>query len=235
MKNIHIYAALVIVFLVSFFSAVYFQYSVLVAGMMATPGVAALFGALFQIARDASFFEKQMQLQDGEHVFALGVTSHMSSVAFDKHVEFCESYMMEVHETIIILFREGPTQKAMDCAQKLWALKKTYAAWIPKSVGIGLEPFEDALNKIGATSHLVEALSSEGGSGRVEAINESFNIFANVMGIKKIHDDAPDHSEEIAIEYVKDKVRDILGINELFEIREFVVKKSVEFARTHSK
>ncbi|MEZ5494500.1 MAG: hypothetical protein R3E61_07925 [Pseudomonadales bacterium] len=231
MNNCTTYISLAIIFIASVMSAAYLPISDFVSGMIAVPGVASLFGALFQIARDASAFERQKQLQTDQQVFSLGASSHMSTVAFDKHVSFCEAYMSEVHETVGVLFREGPTEKAMECAHKLFALKRLYAAWVPKSVSLALEPFEDAINEIGIKTHLVNALRGERSEDRSKAIDESFNIFANVMSMSKLKDSAPDHKEDLAVENVKERVREILGINELFEIRNFIIKRSAKFAR----
>ncbi|MDE2156881.1 MAG: hypothetical protein KGJ32_13470 [Xanthomonadaceae bacterium] len=106
MKTWAIYLGLTIVFTASVVSATFIPVSEFISGMIALPVVAALFGALFQIARDSAAFEKQKYLQSDQQVFSLGASSHMSTIAFDKHVEFCEEYMSEVDETIGILFRD---------------------------------------------------------------------------------------------------------------------------------
>ena len=199
--------------------------------MITMPGIGALIGALFQISRDSAAFEKQKYLQTDQQVFSLGASSYMSTVAFDKHVLFCETYMSEVHETIGVLFSEGPTEKTMGCAQKLFALKREYAAWIPKPVSLELEPFENAINEIGVNTKLVSALGEERGEARNKAIDESYNVFANVMGMERSYKNGPIHKEEIAVENIKESVRGILGINELFEIRNFILKRSAQFVR----
>lgn len=231
MKNWPIYLGLAIVFAASIGAASLVPVTEFISGMIALPGIGALVGALFQIARDSAAFEKQKHLQADQQVFSLGASSHMSKVAFDKHVSFCEAYMSEVHETIGILFRQGPTEKAMECAHKLFALKREYAAWIPKSVALELEPFENAINEIGVKTHLVNALRGESGESRSKALDESYNVFANVMGLKKLKEDAPEHKEELAVENVMERVRGVLGINELVEIRNFIIKRSAQFAR----
>jgi len=231
MKTWTIYLSLTLVFVASVGAASFAPVTEIISGMIVLPGIGALVGALFQIARDSAAFEKQKHLQTDQQVFSLGASSHMSTVAFDKHVSFCEAYLSEVHDTIGILFREGPTEKAMECAHKLFALKREYAAWIPKSVALELEPFEKAINEIGVKTHLVNALRVDRDEVRSKAIDESYNVFANVMGMGKLNEEAPDHKEELAVENVKESVREILGINELFEIRNFIIKRSAQFAR----
>jgi hypothetical protein len=231
MKNWPIYLSLTVVFVSSIAAASLAPVTEFISGMIVLPGIGALIGALFQIARDSAAFEKQKHLQTDQQVFSLGASSHMSTVAFDKHVAFCEAYLSEVHETIGVLFREGPTEKAMECAHKLFALKREYAAWVPKSVALKLEPFENAINGIGVKTHLVNALRGTRDDARSKAIDESYDVFANVMGMEKLNEDAPDHKKELAVENVKESVREVLGINELFEIRSFIIKRSAEFAR----
>lgn len=232
MENWIKYFGLSIVFFASIISATFVPVSEFISGMIALPGVAALCGALFQIARDSAAFEKQKHLQSDQQVFILGASSHMATIAFDKHVEFCEAYMSEVDQTIGILFREGPTPHATDCAARLFSLKRKYSAWIPKSVSLKLEPFENALNKIGNNAHLMDALrDKENSKARNEAVDEAFEVFSNVLGMDKLKDDSQDHKQELAVENVKEQVRGILGINELFEIRSFIIERSVRFTK----
>ncbi len=130
----------------------------LLQAISAVPALGALFAALFQVFRDQAAFERQLVLQQQQLAFSLGAASHMASKAFDKHSEFCEKYMEEVHLTVQTLFREGPTQKALAHASNLVQLKSRYSTWLTKAILEGLVPFEAALRKIGASSYLVEAL-----------------------------------------------------------------------------
>ncbi len=230
-KPIQLYFGLLSVFGLAVATAWLIPASDWVKGMIATPGVGALFGALVQFARDSANFERQKYLQSDQQIFSLGASSHMANAAFDKHVEFCEAYMSEVHETVGTLFREGPTEKATECAHRLFALKRKYAAWIPKAVALKLEPFEDALNKIGVETHLVNALDADEREARSLAIDRSYALFMNLMNLGKLKDTDPDHKEELAVENVKEEVRAILGINELTEIRNFIIQRSVAYAR----
>lgn len=53
--------------------------------ILATPGAAALVLALWQLLRDEASFAKERLLKQEERIHALGVSSHMAEVAFDKH------------------------------------------------------------------------------------------------------------------------------------------------------
>jgi hypothetical protein len=205
-----------------------------VRGMIAVPGVGALLGALLQIARDSAQFERQKHLQLDQQIFSLGANSHMSMVAFDKHVAFCEKYMIEVHETVGTLFREGPTEKAMECAQKLFGVKRDYAAWMPKSLALKLEPFEDAVHKIGVQTHLAKALGAQDPQARSKALDESYALFTNVLGLAKMKETDPEQKKEIATENVKEQIRAILGISQLIEIRDFIIQRSAAYARKNA-
>lgn len=215
----------------SILSAAFLSVADWVKALVITPGIGALLGALLQIFRDSSQFERDRHLQRDEQVFALGASSHMSTVAFDKHVEFCEAYMREVHETVGTLFREGPTTRAMDCAQKLFSLKRDYAAWMPKAVALKLDPFEDALHKLGVEYHLVHELGSDDRETRSRAIETSYSLFRNLLGLSPVNESDPEQKKEMAAENVKEEVRAILGINELVEIRTFIIQRSAAFAR----
>lgn len=231
--KLRVYIALAAVLAASVLAAALVSASDWVKALVVTPGVGALLGALLQIFRDASQFERQQHLQRDEQVFVLGASSHMSTVAFDKHVEFCEAYMREVYETVGTLFREGPTGQAMNCAQKLFNLKREYAAWIPKAVALKLEPFENALHSLGVEDHLVKELGSDDREARSKAIEESYSLFRNLLGLQPIDESDPEQKKDIAAENVKEEVRAILGINELVEIRTFIIQRSVAFTRNY--
>lgn len=158
----------------------------------------------------------------------------MSTVAFDKHVEFCEAYMREVHQTVSLLFREGPTHEAMDYAGKLFSLKREYAAWIPKPVALKLEPFENALHQLGTKHHLARQLGSDDRETRSKAIEESYSLFSALLGLQRMNESDPEQKKELAAENVKEEVRAILGINELVEIRTFIIERSATFARKYT-
>src|SRR5437762_1785859 len=95
-----VYLVLLLVFLGSaLITAAVPAYSVFQA-ISAVPALGALFAALFQVFRDQAAFERQLLLQQQQQAFNLGAASHMASKAFDKHSEFCEKYMAEVHLTV---------------------------------------------------------------------------------------------------------------------------------------
>ena len=125
-------------------------------GIIASPAVGALFGALYQILRDQAAFEKQKYFDDRKRIFDIGAASHMANTAFDKHVEFCEEYMQEVHSTVATLFKEGPSKEALTHANNSYKLRQKYAAWLTDEINTNLEPYEQIVREIGAGSGFVE-------------------------------------------------------------------------------
>lgn len=220
------YIGLGIVFALSMTTTFILPVEEALKGIASLPAIGAMIVAVYQIFRDQASFEKDQRLQRQQQIFSLGTTSHMANMAFDKHVDFCEQYMKEVHETVVTLFREGPTEKAFKHVARFVELQRQYAAWIPKDVALALEPFENALNKISALSHLVEALRGTGDQDRSKAITEMYSVFREVM-----HIDKPENikvNSEIAVEEVKERIRSILGIDQLTKMRRKLVQQALE-------
>src|SRR4051812_45800617 len=85
-------------------------------GVLALPGVSALFVVLYQLLRDNAAFQRELELRRREHLFTLSVTSHMAELAFDKSVAFAEEYLRQVYGGLITLFRTGPGEEASKLA-----------------------------------------------------------------------------------------------------------------------
>ncbi len=197
-------------------------------GIAALPSVAGLAVALFQLVRDRSSHQRNIEIQKKQQLFNLGATSHMANTVFDKHVEFCEKYLSEVHQLVVTLTKEGPTKNALEHAGKFYDLRIEYTAWITQAIEDKLMPFEEAIRKIGASGHLVEMLSGESAEreNRLKAITEMNNIFREVM---EICTDEP-KDETVTVKAVKNNVREILGVDELVDIRDYLVQESLKVA-----
>jgi hypothetical protein len=195
----------------------------ILGGVMAAPGVTALLGALFQLMRDEADYEKRLDAQRREFQFTLGTASHMANAAFDKHAEFCEKYMKELHEAVRTLFREGHTPDALDHASKLYSLRQGYATWLTDRINSDLGEFESALRKLGAAGFIRSTSGHEGYTKeRALRIEGNFELFGRILGLKtsdNIH-------EQSMVEALKSKVRAILGIEELTRLREHLVKQA---------
>lgn len=103
-------------------------------GLASLPSIAGLLTALFQIVRDNAAHRRSVELQNKQQLFNLGATSHMANTVFDKHVEFSEKYLSEVHKLVVTLTREGPTESALAHASNLFKLRIDYTAWITPEI-----------------------------------------------------------------------------------------------------
>lgn len=222
------YASLFVIFCLSFIAASYFPMNDVLKGIASTPAIAALVAAVYQALKDHAVYQKQSELQENDQNFFLGVTSHMAKVAFDKHVEFCEKYMSEVHETISTLFQEGPTERAITHSTNFHRLRVQYATWVTEEISEKLKPFEDTLFRIGSNTKLWKSVRDQEVGGN--AYKEAEDSWDAVLG--RIIDKEKQQDENIAVEFVKNKIRDILGVQQLTKLRGLLIKKAIKSINT---
>ena len=197
-------------------------------GIAVLPSVAGLAAAIFQLLRDYSSYQRNIEIQKKQQLFNLGATSHMANTVFDKHVEFCEKYLSEVHQLVVTLTKEGPKQNALDHAGKLYDLRIEYTAWITQEIEDKLMPFETAIREMGANASFIQMFSgsSEQDENRLRAVEKMYDIFKDVLEISA---DGP-KDETVTVRVVKNKVREILGIDELVAIRDYLIQESAKVA-----
>jgi hypothetical protein len=99
-------------------------------------------------------------------------------------------------------------------------------------MGLSLEPFEKAINEIGALSGLLKSLESTDKAARSKAIEKMYEIFKNIMNLESKR--VSEENKEIAIEEVKAKIRAVIGIEELVEMRGEIIKGSLEYLRQNA-
>jgi hypothetical protein len=193
-------------------------------GIASLPGVAGLAASLFQLVRDHAAHQRNLELQQEQQLFNLGATSHMANSVFDKHVEFCEKYLAEVYQTVVTLTKEGPTKEALEHAGSLYSLRVEYTAWITPDMEEKLMPFEKAVRNIGAKSGLINALSGAESRDetRIKALEEMYDVFSNLMGIGEVIV----KDEDATVVEVKNRVREILQVNQLVLIREYLINRA---------
>jgi hypothetical protein len=223
MTNPKVVIPLFVVLALSFGAAWLLPVNEMFKGIAAVPGIGVLLSVLFQLIRDEAAHAKQVEIQQQQQIFSLGAMSHMANVAFDKHVLFCEKYMNEVHEVVSTLFREGPTEAALSHAAQLAGIRREFAAWVTESINKQLEPFERALRRLGADQGFVKSTqgqpdSAEQRPARIQAVWKSFNDILTIGG------EPPD--ENVAIEAVKSRIREILAINELVGLRQAFIRNA---------
>ncbi len=225
------YLVLTIVFLLSFGGTLLLPVSDLFKGIFATPAVFALLGTLYQLIRDEALHSKNIELQHQQHLFNIGAMSHMANVVFDKHVQFCERYMEEVHRTFSTLFREGPTAQTLEHAANFVGIRQDFVAWITDDISEKLFPFEQALRELGAAKGFVTSTAGEPGyeEQRQAAIKRAWDKFNEILTIQG---EQPD--EHVAIEAVKKKIREILDIEDLIWLRKGLVAQARTSLGTHN-
>jgi hypothetical protein len=188
------------------------------------PALGALLGFLSQLLRDQIAHDRSLLLLEAQNSFSIGATSHMAIVAFDKHVKFCEQYVAEMFGALTTLYQKGPTTKALDHSTELYQIRQKWSVWLTPALQAELEPFEDALRKIGA---LRAANDCEPDQARS---NEMNSLFIQVLGLE-------DSKEAVLPATVVEKLRKVLGIEELTSLRSGLVsrarKEAEAFLRRH--
>jgi len=227
MKN---YILLLAVVIISFGLAFTLPTKEILQGIYASPGILALFGVLYQLIRDNAAHDRNLEIQLKQQIFNIGAASHMANVAFDKHVEFCEKYMREVHDTVTTLFSRGPTEDAINHATNFHNLRQEYSAWLTDEINEKLFPFEQALRSLGASEQFVKNTtgSKQHHEQRSKHMDKAFEDFKTILSI----DEDKEHDPVIAVEAVKKKVRDILGIEELIQLRKHIIREATDAANT---
>ena len=193
------------------------------------PLVGSLVAALVQILRDQAAHERAMLILAEQNRFSLGASSHMASVAFDKHVQFSEEYAEEVHKALTTLFREGPTPEVLQHTGALYRLQQKYAVWLTSELEKDLETFESALRRIGANAGYVYGTSS--GEHRQQKLDAMYQTFAQVMGFEEWQ--GQPLTDELAVSMLIRRLRAILGTEELTEMRSAIVAKAIAELRTN--
>lgn len=209
-----VYLGLAVVFACSLVATLLLPVGNFVTATAIAPGVAALFGALWQIFRDHEAYNRQIELQGRDHFFNLSITSHMADVTFDKHVAFSEEYLKRVHDGVGEMFRDGPSKDARKIATDLSVIHRKHAPWVTADMLEKLKPFEDALWKIGINAMIDDP----------KRIDEMYALFSEVLGIKwRDNKDKP----ESRADQILFHLQDVLGITELTRLRRAVVKNAM--------
>lgn len=231
------YIGLGVIFVLAFLVASVLPTASILQSAAEASGIAALIGALFTLIRDHANHERAVLLQvlqeqkDDrarrlDQQFQVGAMSHMSAVVFDKHVAFCEEYMAEVNRTIETLIREHATLDAVEHANALYSLRMRHATWVTVAMSERLSGFEQAVRKMGAQAHFVNTTAGDPryAEQRAAAIEFVFSEFERIM--PQMFSKAGE--EGISAESIQQRVRTMLGIEELVELRTKLIKRSHE-------
>lgn len=221
MNRKNTYIALGIVFVASMAAAFSSPLGKAIRALASVSAIGSLFGALFQIARDRIAHERSLSILESQNSFAMGATSHMAGVAFDKYSSFCEEYVAEMFNALTTLTREGPRRTALDHANNLLMIERKWAVWLTPAIEKELEPFERALRTIGADAFTLEHAPGEG-----KYINEMYSTFAKVIGLQKWDNESL--TGELTVAAVIDRLRRVLGTEELSRLRSELVARALQ-------
>jgi hypothetical protein len=82
-----------------------------------------------------------------QNAFSVGATSHMATVAFDKHIEFCEEYVKEVYKALDILIQDGTAEEPLD-PRRFSRIREKWALWLTNEMENKLDKFELKITQI---------------------------------------------------------------------------------------
>jgi hypothetical protein len=89
------------------------------------------------------------KLAELQNAFSMGAASHMATVAFDKHIGFCEEYFGEISKVLEALISEGATYRPTD-ASRLLRVRQRWALWLTRDIEAKLDLFEADVQRMGA-------------------------------------------------------------------------------------
>jgi hypothetical protein len=218
-----VYFVAVLVAVISFFVTSRFSQNEWAEILTATPIPIALITILYKIFRDNLAFERKRILQNENNDFILSATSHMANLAFDKHAVFAEKYVAEVHCCIATLIQTGATKNALELAHRLRAIRLEFTVWETDAVSKTLNEFEKALRTIGAQVDGLRDLPDS--DEKSKKLKEVYDIFNKVLGFEN----APNTlSDDIIWSEVIKRIRELLGISKLTEIRQNYLDRAYE-------
>lgn len=226
MRKRKVYGALAIVGVGSCLAIWFSRHNELLQAIAAIPLVGSAVGGLFEVLRDQVAHDRELMRQAAQNNFVLGAGSHMAEIAFNKHVEFAEAYMQEALGALLLLYQQGATPDVLERAHKLRAVREKYLVWLTDALEASLDPFEAAFREIGANAGYIKAMqgSREDGEARQAAIKHMYNRLAQVMGMKEWQ--GQNMSDELAVTNLTRKLREILGTEELTEMRCAILKQT---------
>jgi len=150
------------------------------------------------------------------------VTSHMANVAFDRHVQFSEQYIARMQQGLTELFRTGPPGESLKFCSELIDIRLSFRAWITEDVEAKVMPLENALRQMGARKFALEGLAP--GPERTRVVNEMYQVFANVTGVKG----EGEVDETLAPRRIITHLQDLLGVQQLGRLRRAVVQAAID-------
>ncbi len=107
--------------------------------------------ALFKFLSDRSIERQKAsgaeKLLQAQNAFSVGATSHMATVAFDKHIGFCEEYVEEMYLALHTMIQDGRTEEPSD-PRRFSRIREKWALWLTHEMENELGQFELAITQI---------------------------------------------------------------------------------------
>jgi hypothetical protein len=100
--------------------------------------------------------QQSRELLAAQNVFSVGVTSRMATVAFDKHIEFCEEYVKEMSEALHALIQNGKPEEMLD-TRRLSIIREKWALWLTHEIENKLDEVERRIRLVGGPAQVFKA------------------------------------------------------------------------------
>ena len=91
--------------------------------------------------------QESRELLETQNAFSVGATSHMATVAFDKHIGFCEEYVEEMYKALHTLIQAGRTEQPLD-PRRFSRIRQKWALWLTHEIENKLDQFELKITRI---------------------------------------------------------------------------------------
>jgi hypothetical protein len=100
--------------------------------------------------------QQSKELQETQNAFSVGATSHMATVAFNKHICFCEAYGKEVSKALQSLAHETTSEEPLDVGS-LSRIRQDWALWLTNEIDSWLEQYERRITQLGGEAPSYDA------------------------------------------------------------------------------
>lgn len=225
------YGIAILVAVISFSFSLLAHVSDLLRTLASTPGVFALFVAIWQLWRDEVAFERKLMLQQQQQDYILATASKMAEGIFQKQMEFSEAYVVHMKEGLEKIFRSGPRLEAKKLSEELAAIRTKFSPWISLEVERKLVPLERALYQM--AERLQWAINIENNPDlKAELIDQMFEIFRKVFSPPN---PTKPEDADVAMMTVLEYLRSLLGVPVLTRLRQRLFDAAISRAEETAK
>ena len=107
----------------------------------------------------------------------------MATVAFDKHIGFCEEYIEEVSKALEALIPIGNEQEPLDPGS-FSRIRRKWALWLTNEIDTTLERYEGRITQIGGEAPAVDADGHRGSNET--AIKDAIAFLRKVLRTEEL-------------------------------------------------